>query len=850
MISCRGPTNSLAILYSFPRARITVSNAGGTVRRNFSHICTSRRPRSRTSLVAIVKNDYAVSQFSTLPNPLFTMSAPADGKVRQPEWHVPEGKQSELKLFNTLTRSKTPFIPITQRRVTWYCCGPTVYDAGHMGHARNYVSTDISRRILRDYFGFDVFFVQNVTDVDDKIIIRARQNYLYERYIEQNPTVTQSVLDKITESWKYYAEKNLPAAPTSSLSAFAEWASQVDVPTEAKENPKFSMHLAALKSAHGALTSSNDVAANGDKSSKDVLEAAKDVLILLLDKEEGADVRDPAIFRDLPAYWERRFNDDMRALNVLPPTVVTRVSEYVPQIVAFVTQMMANGYAYEAQGSVYFDTAAFEAGRKHVYAKLQPWSRGKTDLIDEGEGSLSIKTTADGKKSPFDFALWKASKPGEPEWDSPWGAGRPGWHIECSVMASETIGSQMDIHSGGIDLAFPHHDNELAQSEAYHQCQQWVNYFLHPGHLHIEGLKMSKSLKNFITIEDALVKYSARQLRLAFALTQWNNSLDFKEGLIKEVKTVETTLNNFFAVVRALIADEAAMVKKGVHVRQRFGQPERQLFKDLEIAQADVHAALCDNLSTPQALQIMISLVAKANVYISATKAEASIPALSEVARWITRILSIFGFDGQEDAIGWSSSSATATAAAAGGSDLNGAGAATTTQDIVMPYLKALSNYRDEIRRNAIAKAPYSDFLQASDRVRDEDLLKLGVSLDDREGSQAALIKFVDKAELLAQKAEKEAKERAKAERKQKAKEEEERKLRERLIKGKLEPAKMFISSTDEFGAWDENGMPTHDKTGAELAKSRKKKLQKEYDVQQKLHAEYLKWKEETGQEL
>ncbi|KAK9238244.1 tRNA synthetases class I (C) catalytic domain-containing protein [Lipomyces kononenkoae] len=741
----------------------------------------------------------------------------------------------------------TPFIPISQRKVTWYCCGPTVYDAGHMGHARNYVSTDISRRILRDYFGFDVFFVQNVTDVDDKIIIRARQNYLYERYAEQNPVLTQSVLDKIMESWKYYGEKNLPAAPTSSLSAFADWAGQVDVAAEGKENPKFTMHLSALKSAYGAMMSSNDDVVVA-KSSKDVLEAAKDVLILLLDKEEGANVRDPAIFRDLPAYWEQRFNDDMRALNVLPPTVVTRVSEYVPQIVAFVSQMVENGYAYEAQGSVYFDTAAFEAGGKHVYAKLQPWSRGKTDLIDEGEGSLSIKTTADGKKSPFDFALWKASKPGEPEWESPWGRGRPGWHIECSVMASETIGRQMDIHSGGIDLAFPHHDNELAQSEAYHECNQWVNYFLHTGHLHIEGLKMSKSLKNFITIEDALARYSARQLRLAFALTQWNNSLDFKEGLIKEVKTVETTLNNFFAVVRALVADESVIVKKGGHVPQRFGQLERQLFKDLDTAQADVHAALCDNLSTPQAIQVITWLVAKANVYLSATKAQASIPALSEVARWITRILSVFGFDGQEDAIGWSSAGAvvvqngTATATTTAGG--------TTTEDIAMPYLKALSNYRDEIRQKAIAKAPYSDFLQASDRVRDEDLLELGVSLDDREGTQGALIKFVDKAELLAQKTEKEAKEKAKAERKQKAKEEEDRKLRERLVKGKLDPARMFTDSTDEFSAWDENGLPTHDRAGTELAKSRKKKLQKEYDVQQKLHAEYLKWKEQTGQEL
>ncbi|KAK9468288.1 tRNA synthetases class I (C) catalytic domain-containing protein [Lipomyces arxii] len=697
-------------------------------------------------------------------------------------------------------------------------------------HDRNYVSTDISRRILRDYFGYDVFFVQNVTDIDDKIIIRARQNYLFERYVKSHSELTANVNAKITDAWKLYAQTNLPVAPTSSLEDFATWAASVNVPEEARTNPKFSMHFTALRSAHTALSSKQtDVTT--------VLEKAKDVLIILLDKEEGAEVRDPAVFRDLPAYWEGHFNDDMKALNVLPPTVVTRVSEYVPQIIAFVEQMVRNGYAYEAQGSVYFDTAAFERDGKHVYAKLQPWSRGKTDLIDEGEGSLSVRTAADGKKSPFDFALWKASKPGEPAWESSWGEGRPGWHIECSVMASEVIGDQMDIHSGGIDLAFPHHDNELAQSEAYHECRQWVNYFLHTGHLHIEGLKMSKSLKNFITIREALEKYSSRQLRLAFALTQWNNSLDFKEGLINEVKTLETSLNNFFAVARAMIADEAALVAKQIHVPQRFTSLERGLYADLDAAQADVHVALCNNLATPQALQAIASLVGKANIYITTAKAEASVSAIYEVARWITKILSIFGFDARIDAIGW-------PATTSSGSKSNA-----SEEQIVLPYVKILSSYRDEIRRRAIAKAPYTEFLQASDRVRDGELLSLGVSLDDRDGDQGALVKFVDKGEVARQKAEKEEKERVKAERKLKAKADEEQRVRDRLVKGKLDPATMYLADS-EFTKFDDNGVPTHDCDGAELAKSRRKKLQKEYDAQKKLHTEYLKWKETSGQDI
>lgn len=171
---------------------------------------------------------------------------------------------------------------------------------------------------------------------------------------------------------------------------------------------------------------------------------------------------DHTIFRSLAAFWEGEFFKDMRRLRVRDPDTLTRVTEYVPEIVSFVEGIIKNGYGYEVDGSVYFDTRAFDKADNHSYAKLEPWSKGNRELLEEGEGALSVTT---GRRSPADFALWKASKPGEPSWPSPWGPGRPGWHIECSVMASAIFGDNMDIHSGGIDLAFPHHDNEMAQSE-------------------------------------------------------------------------------------------------------------------------------------------------------------------------------------------------------------------------------------------------------------------------------------------------------------------------------------------------------------------------------------------------
>lgn len=238
-----------------------------------------------------------------------------------------------------------------------------------MGHARTYVSFDIIKRIMVDYFGMNVKLVMNITDIDDKIIRKA---------IEQ----------------------------------------KVD-------------------------------------------------------------------FKEISLKYETEFLEDMRRLNVALPDSITRVSEFVPEIVAFIETIINNGYAYESNGSVYFDVKKYSAEPNHTYAKLEPTSVNSKEKMAEGEGVLTNAETTE-KRDAADFALWKKSKEGEPKWPSPWGEGRPGWHIECSAMAASIFKKYpIDIHTGGVDLRFPHHDNEIAQSEAYYKCDNWINNFWHTGHLHI-----------------------------------------------------------------------------------------------------------------------------------------------------------------------------------------------------------------------------------------------------------------------------------------------------------------------------------------------------------------------------
>lgn len=736
--------------------------------------------------------------------------------VKQPQWHPPaqQTPREGLKLYNSLTRSKSAFVPMEGNKVTWYCCGPTVYDSSHMGHARNYVSTDINRRLLQDYFGYDVLFVQNVTDIDDKIIVRGRQQHLFQQFVADNKTVTPELLQRVLASWSSFASEKL--GYTDDVKDFAAFVEKDTTKLKATEDAKFKMNLASAAAAAVALT--NKSVAVGD-----FFPAVKDVLVLTLDQEKGSTVTDHEIFRELSAFWEGEFDKDMAKLNVLPPSVTTRVSEYVPEIVEYVEKIIANGYAYvssSGDGSVYFDTQSFD--KSHDYAKLQPWNKGHAELIDEGEGSLSAKS---GKKSSSDFALWKASKPGEPFWDSPWGQGRPGWHIECSVMASAILGPQMDIHSGGIDLAFPHHDNELAQSEAHYDCKQWVNYFLHTGHLHIEGQKMSKSLKNFITIDEALETYTSRQLRLAFALQQWNNQLDFKAALISEVKSIESTFSKFFAKVRALKGEVDTKVAEGVLVSKKTGKGELQLLNSLSDAKEAVHIALCDNLGTPGAIQTLVQLVGKVNMYLSETPgAQVRTEILADVATYISKMFNILGFRTRSDNLGWTEETSESSSEA-----------------LVMPYLTTLRNFRDDIRNKAMARAAHMEFLQATDQVR-FDLLKQGVSLDDRGVGEPALIKMLsdsEKQELITAQEEKEKRAAEKAAKREIQALLEAKKVAERQAKAKIAPKDLFLEDPAYSKFDEETGIPTHDKDGEPISKSLKKKLTKQHEAQKKLYHDY-----------
>ncbi|KAI9783868.1 MAG: hypothetical protein M1816_001169 [Peltula sp. TS41687] len=773
-----------------------------------------------------------------------------------------------LWVYNSLGRRKTQFIPLDPNgnKVTWYCCGPTVYDAGHLGHARNYVSTDILRRIM-EHLGYEVEFVMNITDVDDKIILRGRQQHLFQQFKDSNPNHSdEMVLKTISAAYTAYAQKNLPRLPQPlepggyesardeayGLLLIRGTVSGEGVPGDAEA--KLKMHIKVMDSATTAL---NAVTRDpSSMTSSDFFAATSDILLPYLDSLHGSKIPadDYSIFTRLTQHWELQFEKDLRALNCMPPTRLTRVTEYIEEIVAFVERIVSKGFAYvTSDGSVYFDIAAFEAAG-NSYARLEPWNRNDRNLQADGEGALAKRNTE--KKSDSDFAVWKASKPGEPSWESPWGRGRPGWHIECSVMASAVLGSRIDIHSGGIDLAFPHHDNEIAQAEAYwvqssptegcghsHQPHDWINYFLHMGHLSIKGSKMSKSLKNFTTIEEAMKPdggWTARRLRIVFLLGGWRESIEITNDVVKAAESWEATVNRtqkFFTNVRAYMAEEAEVKKSGRLLPQIFKDAERELRNDLDTARLKFEKALRDSFNTPLAMSIIDEMITKTNIYISQQKSSFSLDSVKEVARWVTRMVQMFGLDpsisGPDGggAIGWSQSTS---------STPNQTSSSGLSASAPVEFHREVSRFRDGVRLAALS-APTEikkELLKLSDQVRDHAFVNEGVYLDDRDGGQPALIKYIPREELMAAREQKLAEQATQERRREAARVEREKAEREKLEQGRLSHLDMF--RTEEFSAWDEEGIPIRDGQGEEIAKSRSRKLRKDWERQKRKHEAWL----------
>ncbi|KAK5874458.1 hypothetical protein PBY51_019402 [Eleginops maclovinus] len=735
-----------------------------------------------------------------------TSGEPAKGKRVQPPWSPPAGTDvPQLRLYNSLTRAKEPFVPQCGNKVTWYSCGPTVYDASHMGHARSYISFDILRRILKDYFKYDVLYCMNITDIDDKIIKRARQNHLLEQYKEKQPQAAQILQDVLSARGPFQA--NLASTTDPDKKQMLE---RMDAAVTAALQP-----LQAAMESKAAQEVAQPLA-------EVLLQSSKDLLSDWLDKQFGSQVTENSIFSILPNYWEGEYHKDMEALNVLPPDVLTRVSEYVPEIVDFVNKVVSNGYGYESNGSVYFDTSKFDGCPHHSYAKLVPEAVGDQKALQEGEGDLSISADRLGeKKSQNDFALWKASKPGEPSWDSPWGKGRPGWHIECSAMAGSILGESMDIHGGGFDLRFPHHDNELAQSEAFFENDHWVRYFLHTGHLTIAGCKMSKSLKNFITIKDALAKNTARQLRLAFLMHSWKDTLDYSSNTMESAVQYEKFMNEFFLTVKDIMRAPTDITGR----YERWEAAELQLNNSFYDRKSAVHEALCDNMDTRSAMEEMRVLVGQSNSYIASMKSTKLRPnrmLMESIAAYLTNMLKVFGAIEGSEPIGFPV-----------GQSQN-----VDLESTVMPYLSVLSNFREEVRKIAREKEVI-ELLQLCDVVRDDTLPELGVRLEDHEGLPT-VVKLVDKETLLKEREEKKQVEEEKKRKKEEAAKKKQEQEMAKLAKMKVPPCEMFRSETDKYSKFDEAGFPTHDVEGKELSKGQAKKLRKLFEAQEKLHDDYL----------
>ena len=408
-----------------------------------------------------------------------------------------KGGNITMKVYNTMTRQKEEFKPLHEGKVNMYVCGPTVYNFFHIGNARPFVVFDTLRKYLI-YKGYDVTFVQNFTDVDDKIINRAKEEGL----------TAMEVADKYIE--EYYK--------------------------------------------------------------------------------------------------------DAQAINVKKADVHPRVSETMDDIIQFVADLIDLGYAYEVDGDVYYSTRKFKD-----YGKLSKQN------IDDLEAGARIMIE-EKKKDPLDFALWKARKEeSEIAWESPWGMGRPGWHIECSTMSRKYLGDTIDIHAGGQDLQFPHHENEIAQSEAHNGCT-FANYWMHNGYITVDNEKMSKSLGNFFTVRDILEKYDGEVIRFFLLSGHYRNPINFSDELMQQAKNSLARLQNAKENLQFLI-------EKG---EGEMTDAEKEAYAGYDKFRQQFIEAMDDDLNTADGITAVFELVTAINTAVKdgASKefAEKSLATLMEFA--------------------------------------------------------------------------------------------------------------------------------------------------------------------------------------------------------------------------
>ena len=406
-----------------------------------------------------------------------------------------------MKIYNTLTREKQEFVPIEEGKVKIYACGPTVYNLIHIGNARPICVFDTLRRYLT-YRGYDVSFVQNFTDVDDKIIKRANEE-----------GVESSVISE-----RYIAEY--------------------------------------LKDAH--------------------------------------------------------------ALNVMDATVHPKVTQNMGEIIKIVKTLVDEGYAYEANGDVYFRTHRFKEYGKLSHMPLE-------DL--EAGARIEVNSV---KEDPMDFALWKASKPGEPSWKSPWGEGRPGWHIECSAMVRKFLGKTIDIHCGGQDLIFPHHENEIAQSECANGAP-FANYWMHNGYINIDNKKMSKSLGNFITTRAAGEQFGYEPLRLLMIQAHYRSQINYTQEIVESCAASLERLYN----CRANLQFAKQHAADGALTEEQRASLETYRTRFIE--------AMDDDLNTADALSVIFDLVREINTNVQSSKAQTKgyVNAASDLFEELTSVLGL-----------------------------------------------------------------------------------------------------------------------------------------------------------------------------------------------------------------